>query len=330
MDLSLVLLFVLFCILLIFLVASFTFWALIVFRYLHYVTRIFQERPIFAIPRGVAPPDAEDLVVETKDGHKIRACYLPAMTPEGRKGVVLFGIEFGSNRWSCQNHADFLRKAGYDVLSWEPRGQGESDKIPGYNPLHWVSEHEVEDALTVLDYACKRPDADPRGVALVGLSKGAGAGVIAASRDRRIRVCVTDGMFAVYTTVVPYMRHWVKIYSSLTWLQKILPDFFYGTIGLIAFKRVEKERNCRFPSLESAVASLRNQGLFMIHGEKDTYIRPTMAEALFKKSNTRNGGERALWLVEGARHNEALAKKSEEYSRKVCAFLDQNLKPVRP
>lgn len=308
-----------------FLLTAFVFWGVIVFRYLHYVTRIFQERPIFAIPRGTAPPDAEDLVLDTVGGQKIRACYLPKLAEGPRKGVILFGIEFGSNRWSCQHHADFLRKAGFDVLSWEPRGQGESEKVAGYAPLHWVSEHEVNDALAVVEYACSRPDADPRGVGLVGLSKGAGAGVVAASRDRRVRCCVTDGMFAVYTTVVPYMRHWVKIYSRLTWLQKVLPDIFYGTIGIIAFKRVEKERHCRFPPLEKAVAALRGQPLLMIHGEKDTYIRPAMAETLFRKSQTRAGGERQFWLVEGARHNEGLAKRTEEYICRVCDFLDKNL-----
>ena len=108
----------------------FTFWVVIVYNYLKYVTRIFQERPIFSIPRGVPSPDAEDLVVPTIDGQNLKACYLSSLVEGTRKGVVLFGIEFGSNRWSCQHHAEFLRRAGYDVLSWEPRGQGESDKIP--------------------------------------------------------------------------------------------------------------------------------------------------------------------------------------------------------
>jgi pimeloyl-ACP methyl ester carboxylesterase len=303
----------------------FTFWVVIVYNYLKYVTRIFQERPIFSIPRGVPSPDAEDLVVPTIDGQNLKACYLSSLVEGTRKGVVLFGIEFGSNRWSCQHHAEFLRRAGYDVLSWEPRGQGESDKIPGYTPLHWVSEHEVADALAIVEYACRRPDADPRGVGLVGLSKGAGAGVVAASRDRRIRCCVTDGMFAVYTTVVPYMRHWVKIYSRLTWVQKVAPDIFYGSIGMIAFKRVEKERNCKFPPLETALSNLRGQALLMIHGEKDSYIRPTMAQSLFRKSMSWWGGKREFWLVEGARHNEGLSKKSAEYSAKVSGFLDRYL-----
>ena len=66
-------------------------WIMIVFRYLQYVVRIFQERPIFAIPRGSPPLDANDIVVETPNG-KIKACYLPSHIP--RKGVVLFGIEY--------------------------------------------------------------------------------------------------------------------------------------------------------------------------------------------------------------------------------------------
>ena len=297
-------------------------WIMIVFRYLQYVVRIFQERPIFAIPRGSPPLDANDIVVETPNG-KIKACYLPSHIP--RKGVVLFGIEYGANRWSSQHHAEFLRNGGYDVISWEPRGQGESDKVPGYQPLHWVSEYEVEDALAVIEYACGRPDADPRGVALVGISKGAGVGVVAASRGKRVVCCVTDGMFGVYTTVVPYMRHWIKIYSSLITFQKLMPDFFYGTIGILAFRRVEKIRNCRFPSLESALGKIRSIPLLMIHGDKDTYIRVGMAQSLFAIARGSKGVDRILWLAPGARHNEALAKHPLEYSRKVLAFLDKNL-----
>src|SRR5207249_2691875 len=120
-------------------------------------------------------------------------CYFRAARP--RRGVILFGLEFGSNCWSCQAYCDHLVEAGFDVFAFETRNQGESDALPGYEPLQWVTEHEVNDTLAALEYLRKRPDADPRGVGLFGISKGAGAGLMAASKSRAIRCCVTDGVF---------------------------------------------------------------------------------------------------------------------------------------
>ena len=43
--------------------------------------------------------------------------------------------------------------------------------------------------------------------------------------------------------------------------------------------------------------------LLMIHGGGDTYIKPEMALALFSKARS----PKDYWLVEGAKHNQALA-----------------------
>ena len=58
--------------------------------------------------------------------------------------MILFGLEFGSNRWSCVPYCEFLREAGYDVFTFEPRDQGDSPAQPGYEPLQWVTDFEVE------------------------------------------------------------------------------------------------------------------------------------------------------------------------------------------
>ena len=172
-------------------------------RFLPHVVRIFQEKPLFIIPRGQPAPDAEDVQLTTPDGLTLRGCYLRATTA-GRKGVVLFGLEYGSNRWACVPYCQFLREAGYDIFTFEPRSQGDSDKQPGYEPLQWVTDFEVEDTRAALEYLKGRPGADPRGVGFFGISKGAGAGLLAAAGDPAVRCCVTDGAFATYTTLVPW------------------------------------------------------------------------------------------------------------------------------
>src|SRR5262249_60175236 len=91
-------------------------------KYLHLIARIFQEKPLFIVPRGQPILGAEDVCFSTTGGRMLRGCYLKARPP--RRGVILFGLEFGSNRWSCQAYCDALRENGDDVFALESLSQG--------------------------------------------------------------------------------------------------------------------------------------------------------------------------------------------------------------
>src|SRR5262249_40766048 len=172
-------------------------WHFYIFRtYLPYVVRIFQEPPLFIIPFGKQAADAEDVTFPSSHNLVLRGCYLRSGGP--RKGVILFGLEYGTRRWSCESYCDFLRDAGYDVFTFEMRGKGDSPSHDGYEPLQWVTEFEVEDFKAALAYMKGRSDVDPEGVGFFGLSKGAGAGIIAAAADPFVRCAVTDGMFGTF------------------------------------------------------------------------------------------------------------------------------------
>ncbi len=288
-------------------------------KYLHLMVRIFQEKPLFIVPRGQPIPEAEDVRFSNCDGLTLAGCYLKGAEP--RRGVILFGLEFGSTRWSCLPYCEYLVAVGYDVFAFESRGQGDSARQPGYDPLQWVTDFELRDARAALAYLKGRPDADPRGVGFFGISKGAGAGLLAAARDPYVRCCVTDGVFGSYTTVVSYMRHWFRIYNNQYLLQGLIPTWYYGLIGLSGLRRVGRLRYCRFPHLERALRRLRGRPLLMIHGGADTYIKPEMARALFGYAVR----PKELWVVSGAKHNQALHVAGDEYRRRVLEFFDKHL-----
>jgi pimeloyl-ACP methyl ester carboxylesterase len=294
-------------------------------KYLDKVVRIFQEKPLFIIPRGQPAEDAEEVRFPTADGLNLCGCYLRALTPR-RVGVILFGLEFGSNRWSAVPYCEFLRRAGFDIFAFEPRCQGESDCQPGYEPLQWVTAYEACDFRAALAYLRNRPDADPRGVGLFGISKGGSAGLLAAKRDPYLRCFVTDGIFATHTTMVPYMRKWISIYSTRYWLQKLLPTFVYSLVARDALHRIGRGRGCRFPHLERSISRLGGRPLLMIHGGGDTYIKPEMARALFERVR----GPKEFWLVEGAKHNQASHLANGEYQRRVLAFFRAHLADGEP
>src|SRR4051794_38324403 len=199
-------------------------------HYLNNLVRIFLEKPLFVIPRGQPTADAEEVTLTSAGGVKLRGCYLKH-TAGRRKGVVLFGLEFGSNRWAGGPYGDYLRSPGYDVFPWEPRNQGDSDREAGFEPLQWVTDREVADCRAAVEYLKQRPDADPRGVGLYGFSKGANAGLAGAAAAPYVRCAVTEGALAHYTTMVPYMRYWFAIYDRQYPLHGLLGGWYYGLIA---------------------------------------------------------------------------------------------------
>ena len=288
-------------------------------KYMGYLLRIFQEKPLFVIPRGEPEAGAEDVAVKADDGLALRGCYLKTQARE-RKGVILFGLEFGSNRWACRPYCGKLLEAGYDVFAVEFRNQGDSDKDPNYEPLQWVTDRDVADLRAAIKYLLSRADADPKGIGVFGISKGGATGLLAAAGEKAIRCLVTDGAYGTHTTMVPYLKRWIQIYSDRKILQRVLPTWFYGIIGMVGAKKVARNRGVRYPSVEKAAGRF-NRPLLMIHGEADTYIKPEMARALFERA----GEPKEFWLVAAAKHNQALQVAGPEYERRVRAFFDTHL-----
>lgn len=296
---------------------AFVHWRVITL-YIPSVLRMFQEKPLFITPRGQPVEGAEDVTFRNADGLALKGCYVKAAGP--RRGVVLFGLEFGSDRWSCVGYCEQLLAAGFDVFAFEPRNQGESEAMPGYDPMQWVTDHEVADFRAALKYLQSRPDADPRGVGLFGISKGAGAGLVAAADEPLVRCVVTDGMFSSKLTMVPYMWHWVSILTKRI-QPALLPEWYLRHLARVTFRKVGRQRGCRLSSVEGAAARLAGRPLLMIHGEQDNYIKPGMARALFDRASE----PKELWLVPGAKHNQALHVAGPAYRQRVLSFFEAHL-----
>lgn len=298
--------------------ALYAFHLYIFWRFIPFVLRAFQEKPLFIVPHGQPVPEAEEVHIPTTDGLVLHGCYLPAVGP--RKGVILFGLEFSSNRWACIPYCNFLRQEGYDICAVETRGQGKTPAQPGYEPLQWVTDFDLQDFRAIVAYLKTRPDADPRGVGFFGLSKGGSVGLMVAAEDPFLRCCVTDGAFAAWTTMVPYMQRWIHIYSQRPWICNALPLWYYGYAARYSLRLIERERRCSFPYLEKLLPRL-DRPLLMIHGGADNYIKPEMAQALFERVR----GPKDLWIVPRAKHNQAIHQAAADYRERVLAFFDEHL-----
>lgn len=280
--------------------------------YVPVVVRVFGETPWLQAESFQPLTDAEECEFPTSDGLMLRGSYLEHTAAE-RLGVVAFCHEMTGDRWGAIPYMENLRAEGFDVFTFDFRNHGTSDCLREYQPLPWLSRHEVTDVRAAIDYLCSRDDADPAGVGLMGVSKGAGAALCAAAGDSRVLAVVTDGAFPLDAMQMHYFRKYMSIYIARPHL---IPDWCLVSFCEWAKFLVGLRRGCRFVDVEQAARSVR-QPVLMIHGQRDNYVPIEVVHAL----RGCLAGRSRLWTVPGAKHNRAIQIAKNEYQRRIARFF---------
>lgn len=156
----------------------------------------------YALAFGSSPAAARDDVVTSFDGTRIVVHFFGPATPPpgGRAPTVLVGATYpsaGETRAALDVGDRIglatLRNAGYNVVTFDPRGLGGS----GGAVMFDSPAHEARDARAIVDYVAAQPEAlldapgDPR-LGMSGTSYGAGIQFLAAALDRRVDAIVPD------------------------------------------------------------------------------------------------------------------------------------------
>jgi ABC-2 type transport system ATP-binding protein len=143
-----------------------------------------------------AAAQARDAAITSFDGTQIVLSLHPA--PGGGKApTILEGHGWGGSRETDPNAASdevtgnvgvgALRKAGFNVLTWDARGFGNS----GGTVTVDAPDREARDVMALIDWLAKQPEAlldapgDPR-VGMTGVSYAGGIELTTAAQDKRI------------------------------------------------------------------------------------------------------------------------------------------------
>jgi len=285
-------------------------------RYAPIVSRIFEEKPLFQPLRVDPEPGGEETRFAAEDGLELGGTYYRAKTT-ARVGVLVFCHEYLSDRWSFQPYLNPLRDDGFDVFTFDFRNHGLSGVDPAYKPLQWVTSHEVLDLRAALHYLRTRPDYDPAGVGLFGVSRGGSTALLVGAKDRGVWGVITDGAFPTRGTMLAYITRWAQIYVASPYLWRGMPVLVFRWLGFVGRVRSEWRLNCRFPDVERAVRRLTPRPWLAVHGEKDAYIGPAIARDLFAKADE----PKELWIVPKAKHNRCREVAPEAYAERVAVFL---------
>ena len=152
---------------------------------------------------AAAPAAARDAVVTSFDGTQLQVSFFPAagLQPGQRAPTILQTHGWGGSRDTSPDSASSdstgnvgtgpLRNAGFNVLTWDSRGFGQS----GGTVTVDYKGNEGRDVQALIDWLAQQPEAqldkagDPR-VGMHGVSYAGGIELVAAAIDRRIDAIV--------------------------------------------------------------------------------------------------------------------------------------------
>lgn len=303
--------------------ANVLFWIYVWIRYFPIVLRLIGEAPMLVADESAPLAGGEECEFPTSNGLTLRGTYLKHAASGVRRGVILFAHELNGDRWNAAPYVRDLIAAGYDVLTFDYRNHGASDAQPNLTLAPWISPNELRDTRAAIDYLMSRADADPRGIGILGISRGAGASLCVAADDPRVRCLFTDGAYATRLTHLCFFKRYLDIYIPYPWspyFTGILPDWVFGSF-LGAARMVWGRRNhFQFVHVEQSAARLKVP-VMMMHGERDRMIPVEAARALRKRITA----PAKLVIVAGAKHNGAVFTEAQRYQRRLRRFFDLHL-----
>jgi fermentation-respiration switch protein FrsA (DUF1100 family) len=138
-----------------------------------------------------ADPDRREPTTFLSDGVRLSAhLYRPPEAEPGKPtpGIVMCGPVSSVKEQTLPHYAERFANAGHTVLTFDPRGFGESDGEPRFHYDPWLV---VADYVNAAATMMGRDDVDAARVAAVGVCMGGGYALAVAARERRLAACVS-------------------------------------------------------------------------------------------------------------------------------------------
>jgi pimeloyl-ACP methyl ester carboxylesterase len=299
--------------------------ALVLLKYVRISLNIMRTT---APPLSHGPLDFDRLVGEpvgfpAYDGLPLNGMLIRAAPSVPRRGLIIFAHEFRSDMYSCARYCRPLREAGYDILTFDFRGHGQTEAAPAFTPRQWVTDCELDDMRGAAAFAERWLEEQglAPGFGVFGISRGACAAILIALENPNIRALVSDGGFSTDTTIEYFMKRWAYIFARVRFVYENHPPVFWRFMRWLMFHFARREFKCRFPSVRKAIRRMSPRPMLFIHGEKDSYLPVEQSRRLYALAPQ----PKYLWIAPGARHNQAAVLHPDWYSRLTIGFFDRHL-----
>jgi ABC-2 type transport system ATP-binding protein len=254
----------------------------------------------WSLPPGA--PQARDVKVVSFDGTQIYVHFMPAsgLTQNAKAPTVLNGPGLGVTGATnidgtfldpilldtvAMMSPGTLRRAGYNVVTWDPRGEWNSGGTLELN----AAEYEARDMSAIISWIATQPEAlldspgDPR-LGMVGVSYGGGIQLVTAANDTRVDAIVPAIAYNRLDTSLyksgAFKTSWATPLTAVLELlggrinPRILPATIYGDIT----GDLSPEDLALFLSRNPDISKITAPTL-LIHGTVDTLFSLAEADA---------------------------------------------------
>ena len=235
----------------------------------------------------------EDVELQTEDGVRLSAWWMPNGKPNRPPVVILHGL-----RASKAHMIDYIllaQEQGNPTLAIDFRGHGGSDPS-----LTSIGFYESRDAVTAMKFVRERGAGNP---VLWGTSMGAVSALLAAARDGSAAGVIADAPFDTYRNTV---LHHAKLMYGLS---------EYPLVAM-AFPMIEQRARFRIDDVDclQAASGIRAP-LLVLAAEKDTRMPIPVVRSVYDRA----AGPKEFWVIPGEGHeNRGFGK---EFREKIGQFL---------
>lgn len=245
--------------------------------------------------------DFQTVHIQSCDGLALAGHWLPH--PEAKRTILLCHGWKGSWQENMAIYGPFLQAQECDLLFIDQRGHGESEgKYLGFGVL------ERHDCLGWVNWLQKQIPAD-RPIYLLGGSLGAATVLMTSGfpLPDQVRGIIADcGFVSPEEQIGQTLKAW--------WHLPRQPFLFLGD------RICRRKAGFSFWEYSTVKAMETNtKPILFIHGMEDRFVPP---EATLKTYHACKA-EKALFLVEGARHLQSYPLATQEYQRRLTQFFAQ-------
>jgi dipeptidyl aminopeptidase/acylaminoacyl peptidase len=257
---------------------------------------------------GVTPEEITFVTHEfsdTKTGKELTLSgwFIPGKSADAPTFVVLHGRD--DSRVGATKYVGMLARAGYAVLAYDQRHHGKSEGA--YCTYGWYEGYDVSAAI---DYLAARGDCNVDRLGILGESMGGATAIMAAARDKRIKLLIDDSAYRDLTSLIVDQAK--KMFG--------LPRFpFVDAAFFVAGLRAHFS-----PKAVSPVGEIANVTVptLVIHCTADTDVKPEYSEEIYEASNA---VVKEIHFFEGCIHRQGYEDHTAEYEALVLGFIKKNM-----
>lgn len=246
----------------------------------------------------------KDISFQTEDKKTLKGWWIPAADKSSDRTVVMVhgrnGTRHEGMRW-----APALHKANYNVLTFDLRTCGESEKS-----FSSMGYHEQKDLAAAIDFAEKRSS----NIGVMGFSMGASTSILVMARDKRIKAGVFEGGFSDAGEVL--IENAKSRYG--------LPKF---PLIPFVFALTNWRGNMKLQQINPAkvIGSIAPRGVYIVHAKTDDVVPYHHGKTLFANAKQ----PKQMWTVEAKGHIVSWQTNKKKAETQTVAFFDKFLK-VKP